>query len=691
MAPAKTRSLARSEVNRFLREKCLPVEPQESKVLFLGPTDDGRRLSLDPDYLRTQCLIIAPTQHGKSTLKRRLFRGLAGAVKRGEVTIFDSDPKGADHNAMVEDAAAFGLENMTYVLNSSKRGHVPCIRPWSGENPEQDAMDFLELGLSLFQDKNFLDTPQRYRWLYNASLPVIAQGGSLYDIAMMLSDTGGLTRSRFLGDFQHPLIQQDWEFYRDMTRSLRQQATQSAYVWCANLWSQPLLRHVFAPIPTALDLEEFVRRGGVFLEAIPEQRPLSRQSCAFLRSFLRHKFIKTGFRIPKEERPHLILFLDEAQLAMEQDAGVGLLDAVLNQGAGLNCSVILLCHTFGQIEKGNPGLLSSVLTNARLKIFGGGLNIPDMRTIAEAVFTESFDYLEVKFETWALQLIPRETTREQASFVEGFNEGYSEQFGHALAAALAHGLALSESESYGETDTEADAHTHGTNKTRTSNWQDTHNSSLSGSVNFPYNTYNPDFNLVDIATTDHWQLGHVTSTGGSAGEGASDADTYSTSRSVSRMFSRGLARSFMESVSRTASEQFGKNWGKTVQEARSIVPFYEYIEEERRSSRQYVSYEEHILRNMVKALSLRRGWFGLKPPYKPVRYFLTAWPESLRPPALDVSVMTMVSHPCYPVDPQTQVPPPLPTQSLVPEVLPRARTDDPQDFTEPSNEDFLEP
>jgi hypothetical protein len=674
-----------------LREKYLPANQQESTVLFLGTKDDGRRLSLDPDFLRTHALIIAPTQHGKSTLKRRIIRGLARAVKRGEATIFDSDPKGADHDTVVEDMAALGLENQTYILNSSKRGHVPCIKPWSGENPEQDAMDFLELGLSLFQDQSFLDQPQRYRWLYNASLPVIAQGGSLYDIAMMLSDTGGLTRSRFLGEFQHPLIQQDWDFYREMTRSLRQQATQSAYVWMANLWSQPLLRHVFAPLPTALDIEEFVRRGGVFLEAIPEQRPLSRQSCAFLRSFLRHKFIKAGFRIPKEERPHLFLFLDEAQLAMEQDAGVGLLDAVLNQGAGLHISVILLCHTFGQIEKGNPGLLSSVLTNARLKIFGGGLNIPDMRTLAEAVFTESYDYLEVKFETWALHLIPKETIREQVSFADGFTEGYSEQFGLALATALAHGLALSESESYGESETEGDSHTHGTNKTRTSNWQETHNSSLSGSVNFPYNTPNPEFSLLDIATTDHWQLGHGTSAGGSAAAGEHDADTYSTSRSVSRMFSRGLARSFMESVSKTASEQFGKNWGKTVQEARSIVPFYEYEQEERLSSRQYVTYEEHVLRNMVKALGLRRGWFGIKAPYHPERYFLTAWPEPLRPPALDVSVTTMVSHPCYPVDPQTQVPPPLPAQSLVPELLPPAHADNPEDFIEPSNEDFLEP
>jgi hypothetical protein len=157
------------------------------------------------------------------------------------------------------------------------------------------------------------------------------------------------------------------------------------------------------------------------------------------------------------------------------------------------------------------------------------------------------------------------------------------------------------------------------------------------------------------------------------------------------MFSRGLARSFMESVSKTTSELFGQNWGKTVQEARSVVPFYEYVEEERLSSRQYVTYEEHILRNMVKALGLRRGWFAIKPPYRPERYFLTAWPEPLRPPALDLSLMTMVGHPCYPVDPQTQVPPPLPTTPLVPEVLSPARTDDPQDFTEPSNEDFLVP
>ena len=260
--------------------------------------------------------MIAPTQHGKSTLKRRLFRGLAPAIKRGEATVIDSDPKGADHDAMVEDCAALGLENVTYILNSSRRGHVPCIRPWSGDNPEQDAMDFLELGLSLFQDENFLDQPQRYRWLFNSSLPVIAQGGTLYDIAMMLADNGSATRHRFLGDFQHPLIQQDWDFFKSMTRSLRQQATQSAYVWMANLWSQPLLRHVFAPLPTALDIEAFVQRGGVFLEAIPEQRPLSRQSCAFLRSFLRHKFIKAGFRIPKEERPHLFFLLDEAQLAI---------------------------------------------------------------------------------------------------------------------------------------------------------------------------------------------------------------------------------------------------------------------------------------------------------------------------------------------------------------------------------------
>ena len=311
-----------------------------------------------------------------------------------------------------------------------------------------------------------------------------------------------------------------------------------------------------------------------------------------------------------------------------------------------------------------------------------------MRTLGEAVFTESYNYLEVKFETWALQLIPKETTREQLSFVEGFTEGHSEQFGRAFATALAHGLALSESESYGETDADSESHSHARNKTRSTNWQQAHHSGVGGADHW---SFDADLNLIGMGAGANWSLADVMGEGGAEAEGTSDSDTYGHSRSVSRMFSRGLARSVMEAISNTTSEQFGQNWGKTVQEARTIVPFYEYEQEERVSSRQYVSYEEHILRNMVKALSLRRGWFGLKPPYTHVRYFLTAWPEPLHPPSLGLSVEIMIGHPSYPLDPRNPVStPPEPEQALIPEVLPPIDGEASEDDTEPTNDDFAQ-
>ena len=412
--------------------------------------------------------IISPARHGKSSIIQNIVRPCLPQAAEGAQFIYIDCPKDELTQAVAEDYAALNLPpEMLYPFRPGIDGQLPALRVSNGRNIASDALDWLEVTLACMNQADFDAQLQRLRWSFNTAYPVFEDGGGLPHMLMFLKDER--YRRRLVNASQNPFIHHEWQEYEGLPATLKHHVLQSTWAWLYALGMQESVLRCFTPMPHALDTDVLVRKGGVLLAGIRQEgtdtHPLINTGANFMRSALLHKVIKSLLRVPRNQRPPALIILDEAEIAFMRDKNVGLLNLILERGAGWGIRLVTIFHNLAQVRKGNEGLFANMLVNARTKIFGGKIDYEDAELLARVAFLRDWNPKAIKDEILVQEQTPRLTYKEIVTRAEGINHEHGGQMGTALALALAHGTATLKGNSTAVAHGKSRGHSHGIGQT----------------------------------------------------------------------------------------------------------------------------------------------------------------------------------------------------------------------------------
>jgi hypothetical protein len=440
---------ARADLTRSLR-----------RDIYLGESETGAPVYLPQKLLfdHGHMMVMAPTNHGKSSLIRLILRSFSPC----RYSIFADDPKSDMIGGIQEDCAALGLGDRVHIFDTSDPDRMPLFNPLkrNGVSAEDQTLWLLNVIRACHKSDSFDEQPQRFRWMGNSLLPVIEGEGSFEDVLDMLDHTQSGTREYFLEATSNERVVAEWANYEALSPTRRRDETYSSYGWLRKFVLSERFRRMTTPHPDSFDVKDFLLNAGILLASFPRYRPLDADSVDFLRSSLLQFLCMYGFAIPLTERPRLILVLDEAEHVLERDGQ--LIETILSEGRSLGIHLCLIFHTFSQITKSNPALLASVLTHCKTKFLGGRLYQEDLEVLTKDLFTSEWHPHLIRDELYSLETEPVETTRETVSQSYTYQEGTSLQRQHTKtttrSTGVSDGTQDSAGTSAGETISAAQSH-----------------------------------------------------------------------------------------------------------------------------------------------------------------------------------------------------------------------------------------
>jgi hypothetical protein len=637
-------------------------------AIHLGATEHGAPLYLPQELLRTHVMIQAPTGHGKTYLARILFRSLATSG----AAVYVDDPKHDFLEALEQDCAALHLDERVTIFDTSSPERTLLFNPLkkNGIRVEDQAQWLLSAIRSCFRQDSFDLTPQRPRWMANALIPVIEGEGTFDDVLSMLNFQEGAVRRAFVAETTNALVRKEWLAFEELSMTRRRDETYSAF--CLS----ETLRCIFTPSPYSFDFAEFLKGSGILLQSFPRFRPLDEDATEFLRSLSLYSVLAQAFHIPPDERPPLVIILDEAEHALVRDSGV--IATILREGRGLNIHLVLLFHEFAEVAAHNPGLLETVLNGCRTKFIGGHLTQSNLEVLTSELFTTEWHPHIVRNELYALETEPIETTRTQRSVSKALSRGRAlslpESASDGTSSSLSHGT--NESTTMGTQESHSKAHTqgqsngitqaHGTSTTNMETWavtkaQGEHWAESSG-MSLGQNTAAGQGMVVlsdgqMMTTTAHESAGASeaftlnSSTGGSGmralSQGGARAESVSNMTSTSATTSKsetegttlgqsvahqqGSSESATSGKTETRSRGRTPSWSESVSESVSetTVPFHELRKQFRVASREFLSVQDFLTTKLIKLKGLIQAHWVVQPPEGSACFFKALYVKPL--------------------------------------------------------------
>lgn len=611
---------------RLAEQLAFRLNDSKESILLGTKCASNKRLLLRTKHLQTHTMIQGPSGSGKSFLVRQIVRSL---LQTGEpMAIFVDDPKGDLFSYLEEDAAGLNLSERTVLFRPDAQGKVPVFNPFmrNGLSVADHALWILGAIKACWGQDTFNQTPQMARWLFNAIAPVIETNGTFGDAIRMLDHTETELRIRVLSRTSDEFIRREWEAYNSLPAARRREETASAFARLRPCILNPSVRASLNHPSESIDLGDVLRNGRLVLSYIPRYRPFDPELAVFLRTLLLQMLLAYGFNVPLGERPPLYLVLDEAEHVLERDAG--LIETILNEGRSLGIHVILLFHTFAQVARQKPAVLSAILTNCRTKIIGGQLSQEDLKILTEEFFVTAWHSRIVRDEIIGLELEPFEETRVQRSKTQGTQRMYTRGLAHTLARAMTEGLSISEQES----EIIGDSFSSSTGRSRLQSQADSRGvvegrgaglaqpqflDASSGEVLAPTVPI-----LRAVGSANSFRADSITRSGGSAdGESWSEGHARNKARTVGR--GKAVQRSSSTSEADTESESFGES--ESQQTGETDVPFTTYKKRYKVMSRQFLSLQDFLTEQLNLLKGQRLGNWALKPPEGEPVFFKAEW------------------------------------------------------------------
>jgi hypothetical protein len=611
----------RRQVRQALRAPA-PQAPPSQPILDegcidLGVTEDGAPLYIRPDFYKTHVMIQAPTGAGKSVLARHLVRHLL-RLPASEAAIFMDDPKGDLYAGLEEDCAALDLDDRTILFNTARPLAFNPLKK-NGISSQDHALWILGAVKACWGQETFDQTPQMARWLFNGTQPAIEGDGTFLDALEMLNYEETTTRRRLMAATTDQLVRSEWEHYEKLPPIRRREETASAYARLRPFVHNPTIKQIVAQSEASLDIGEVLREGKILLSHIPRYRPLDPELVNLLRTLLVQSFLAQAFYHPLGERPPLYLIIEEAEHLLERDTGA--IETILNEGRSLGIHLVLIFHSFAQVAKKNPALLSSVLANCRTKFIGGNIPQEDLKILTEEFFVEEWSPFIVKDEITGLEVEPLEETRAQISLSEGEQESLARTVGNALGEALAKGTTRQRSATRGQTAARSYSHSCGTSDTDSHGDGFQEGDNVGAAAGTVIGLDGMTASTYDVDSRAH--LDSYSSMDSSA-HTESEAEAWGRSTALMRQATTGIAASIARTINRSFSASIAATTGHSRQRGVTIVPFHALRKRVKVVSRAFLQLQEFLAEKLIHIKKQRKGHWVVKPP-EGLAEFFSAW------------------------------------------------------------------
>jgi len=339
-----------------------------------------------------------------------------------------------------------------------------------------------------------------------------------------------------------PAVRANWESYENTSNLQKITLMEGVQNRIQRLLQNKHMRTVLSQQENALDLGQLMAEKKMVLISLRHHDRIHPEDLRMLGIMILAELFRVGMaRNEREKNPPFHVYVDEfGQYVTPAVANA------LDQIRKKNVFFTVAHQHLAQLEDEDLGrkILSSVMTNCRLKVAFGGLTTYDADAMSKLIWTGRFDLSQVKYEHWGGRVKTTESTR--TSITEGESETDTVSTTHSETDSETSGKSTGISETDGLSQTDG----------KTAGWSD--GKSAQTNEGETKGTSHGDASMESAGTSraTNW------SNSSSATKGHSTGETDSSSTTDSRSASEGASASNSSNESRHSEHDgLGSSFG----------------------------------------------------------------------------------------------------------------------------------
>jgi len=396
------------------------------KHIHVGTAPDGRDVFLPLDELkRTSTHIVGAAGYGKSYFLRNVIRhffrfGQPFALIEPHRELFDFALAAARRSSVAKTKITIvdpGDDDFSVAFNPLACGV---------DDPGEAASLVLEAVLKAWGAASFDQTPRMEGLLRGTFRLLVDNQLTLLEGPQVLDIDNVALRRTLAERTSDPWVREDFEAFEKWPRADKIAIVESSRNRLRRFLQSASIRRMIGQQQRALDLQAVMDGGGVLLANVgntntPEVKRL-------LGALIVNAIFHAGKqRNPRRRRDFFVIVDECGQFATSDLANS--LDELRKFGVHF----ILAHQRLRQLEREDGDVLSSVMTNAKIKIVFGGLERLEAERMGRELYTGSVDGDEVKHVAFQTKFRPIDSTAEIRSESWSSSEGGSAASGESTS------------------------------------------------------------------------------------------------------------------------------------------------------------------------------------------------------------------------------------------------------------------
>ncbi|HVZ23398.1 MAG TPA: type IV secretion system DNA-binding domain-containing protein [Vicinamibacterales bacterium] len=404
------------------------------KHVHVGAAPDGRDVFLPlAELKRTSMHIIGAAGYGKSYFLRNLMRHF---LRFGQpFALIDPHRELFDFAVAAVRRSSIAKSRVT-IIDPGDGDYAVAFNPLACgvDDPGEASSLVLEAVLKAWGAASFDQTPRMEGLLRGVFRLLVENQLTLLEGPQVLDIDNVALRRTLAARVSDPWVREDFEAFEKWPRNEKSAIVESSRNRLRRFLQSESVRRMLGQQQRALNMQALMDSGGVLLANVgntktPEVKRL-------LGALLVNAIFHAGKqRDPKRRRDFFVIVDECGQFATSDLANS--LDELRKFGVHF----VLAHQRLRQLEREDGDVLSSVMTNAKIKIVFGGLERPEAERMARDLFTGAVDGDEVKHIAMQTKFRPIDSTFEVQ------NESWSESGGSSETSGRSTSASVSSSES----------------------------------------------------------------------------------------------------------------------------------------------------------------------------------------------------------------------------------------------------
>lgn len=398
---------------------------KQARGYVFGHDRQGREFQVGEKERAAHMHVIGASGTGKSKFLERLIRQDLRNRKVGACVI---DP----HGALVDDVMDYVAHRAPHLAKrvvlfepASQTDWITGFNPIPGESDSMsNTVDSIVESILFAWGQSENDYPRIKTWPYNILYLVVANRLTLVEALPVLNiHAKDARRSMYKRIGSESSVRKDWEDFETLPTREKVVLLEGMQNRLRRLLNNEFMRRVFSQQNNALDMARIMDDKKILLVSLRDHNRIHRENLRMLGIMILKEIYRVGMqRVERKRPPAFHAYIDE----FGQYITPVVADA-LDEIRKKNVFFTVAHQHLSQLENDEMGkqILSSVMTNCRLKVAFGGLTPYDADQMSKLMWTGKYNLYKHKHRQWGTKVRTNESTR--TSYTEGSAEAYGEQ------------------------------------------------------------------------------------------------------------------------------------------------------------------------------------------------------------------------------------------------------------------------